>query len=233
MKKITLSLIGILMAIIIITPSCKKNGTESVKEEKIKLKSKLSTVPPVFLPPPIVTMSTAIATESEYNQATPVEKELILQVQLAYDALNNYVDPIEGGNYEATFIYNSGSPSTSRINIFNGPETYTNTPKLTCNVCGTVSAVRCINRIREYMDQNNKSSISISVKRVGECVNIIYGSVKGDLIPEEGNQPNPGETPTTPGEVTPEPEEDPLYVSSVPGCPMLPVPKWHPTVPIQ
>lgn len=107
------------------------------------------------------------ATPLEYQQASPEEKGELDQFQTAFDALSAVAD----GDVNFTF-------QKATMDIIDGPTGPIDARGGSCNVCGTFSAMGCISGIKSYMDKNNLTTLSVTVKRVrvngNNCVEISY-----------------------------------------------------------
>lgn len=107
------------------------------------------------------------ATPLEYQQASPEEKKELDQFQAAFDALFTSAEGIVNFKLEKT-----------TMDIIDGPIGPIDPLGGSCKVCGTFSAMGCISGIKSYMDKNNLTTLSVTVKRVrvdgNNCIEISY-----------------------------------------------------------
>lgn len=188
MKKSKLLLISIALISVSLLLSCKKNH-EGLDQsiQNLKASDKIS------LNSNDINERRLAATPLEYQQASTGEKQEIDQFQIAFDALFTSVEGV------ITFRLEKATPD-----IIDGPVGPIDPAGESCTVCGTVSAMKCISKIKSYMDKKNLSTLSVTVRRVrldgDNCVSIEYKQDAPIVVTpiDPGGPTDPG--PTNPTE---------------------------------
>jgi len=129
------------------------------------------------------------STPLEYQQASTGEKQELDQFQTAFDALSTSAVGIVDFKFARTTI--------DMIDVPIDPSA----PKEgTCKICNPFSAMGCIKGIKSYMDKNNLTTLSVTVKRLKDedsgCVEIKYKQtvLTGETPTDPWNPTDPGPT---------------------------------------